>query len=576
MKLTAMILDPNRRLIGFMVSGKAKEFGEMGNAEYERPLSTKYLMDIKFNNRQAYFSGGNITEKSGFHINQLRMLISSGDTLTEIPNTMKLTTRYVHNNENIGFDVVFGNGDTAKYKYADVMKLAELFKPDNFVVKVNDAGKQFIAGKSGCPLGALPVVEIGEASTAKKTKSAAKPVTPVTGTMVNYTDIFDVFEFVNSHSGFIINFAGTKYEATGDKIETTPSAFKPLGVGEVASPYLDFNETKFNASCKFKNPGVIEIGTPNPGPVFAGHVNNQVYTYVYRSKNIFYNGEHRLTKLGIIIPENAVEELYNRFSRSMAITEVTDETVIAVVNRLINWPNSKVFEVDTSKLALISPEKYNKFILDDAGIYRETLKLAKAKIAMKYVRGALKELAGFGYVTAPKNRPIAPQFAMKSEEELRALIMAGVDIYTGSYSESGETTYRSSGDGPAIPEVSYIIDGLDPKNYDYKKLTTTDKCPEVIAVMIDKVNAETDMVAKSKLLNAMSVELTKNESDAKKALWLHKTSMWLKANKLGVHKHNPQNWELNTKKRTKAICYNCNTPEAKGLQLLVLNTDIAK
>lgn len=576
MKLTAMIIDPNKTLIGFLVLGKASEFGEMGNEQYERPLSIKYLMDIKFNNRQAYFSNGIITEKGGFHINQLRMVVAKGDTMEDFPNSIELTSRYVHNNENIGFGVKFGDGSENRYKYADVMKLAELFKPVNFVVKTNDAGKQFIAGKTGSPLGNLTVIEIGDAGTAKRTKSGAKPVSPVTGKMVNDIDIMDVFDFVNKYNGFIINFANTEYQATGEYLESASDKFKSLGIGEVGNPILEFNETKFNATCKFRNPGVVQIGPTNPGPVFAGVANNMVYTYIYRSKNIFYNGEHHLTKLGIIIPNKAVEELYNLFSSSMAITEVTDTKVIEIVNRLINWKDSKIFEVDTSKLSLISPKKYDNYIMDDEGVYRETLKLAKAKIAMKYVRGALKELAGFGYVTAPKNRPIAAQFAMKSEEELKNIIMAGIDIYTGAFTEVGEKTANKNAKTDAVPEVSYIIDGLDPKNYDYKKLTTTDKCPPAIAIMIDKVNNEEDLIKKSKLLNDMMVELERNEREAKRAIWMHKTCMWLKANKLGVHKGDAANWEINTKKRTKATCYDCKLPKVKGLQLLVMNTDIAK
>lgn len=584
MKLTKMIVNPNKTLIGFMVKGKAAEFGTIGDPslQVENACTLSHLWNTRFNNAQAMFANGTITEKGRFHINQLPMLMCMADgSMVPFNNTIELTSRYVRDNENIGFGVKFGNGDENKYKYSDIIKLAELFRPVNFIVKVSEGGKQFIAGKTGYPLSALPVIVIEGTTNAKKTKSSAKPASPVTGgSLVNDVDILDVFDFVNSVNGFIINFVGTEYKATGDTVEETPSSFKPLGIGEVGSPYLDFNETKFNASCKFKKPGVLEIESTNTsgGPSFAGTAQNQmVYTYVYRSKNIFYNGEHHLSKIGLIIPEDKEHELFERFSHSMAILEVTDETVISVVNRLINWKDSKIFEVDTSKLALISPSKYSKFILKPEEIYKYTLDLARAKIGMKYVRGAIKELAAAGFSAAPKGRGIAPQFAMKSEEEIAKLIEAGIDPFTGAFTASGTEVKSKKSGTDAAAEVSYIIDGFDPKNFSYDKIVNNpEKNRPEINNLVAKVSGIGDFAERARTLQQISAEFDKRENEAKRVLWLHKASMWLKANKLGVHKDDASSWVINTGKRTKATCYNCMDDKAPGLQLLVLNTDIVR
>lgn len=575
MKLINTIVDANFNLIGFMVRGKAREFGEMGTEQTERPLSIRGLMNNKFNNNQAYFGDGKITEKGKFHINQLEMLMNTGDTFNKIDNTITLTSRFVHENENIGFGVNLGGIHDDNIKYNDVIKLAELFKPTNFITKINDHGKIYIAGKPGSPLSSLPTHVIGEAGTNKKTKSGAKKATPVSGKVINVLDIFDVFDFVNANNGFIINFAGTEYKATGESYEKANEKFTSLGIGEVGSPRLTFNETKFNATCRFKNPGVIYLENKTEGPVFAA-ASSPVYTFIYRSKNIFYNGEHHLNKIGIIIPESAVNELYDRFSSSMAIMKVNDSNVIQIVNRLINWKNSAIFEVDVSKLALISPNKYDKYILDDMEIYRNTLKLATAKISMIYVRGALKELAGYGYVSPPKNRPIVSQFALKTEKELKELIMAGINIYDGSFTEPGETVFNKNSTKDANPEIRYIIEGLDPKNFSYDKLTNTDKCPDNVAKLIATVQGVTNFDERAKLLNSIMVELEKSQDEALKSLWLHKTSMWLKNDKLGVHKSDADHWTINTKKRTKATCYDNTIPNVKGLQILLSNIDLIK
>lgn len=577
MKITAVIVDANFGLIGFKVSGKSHEFGYFGNEPKEFSVSINWMMESRFNNSQLYAGNGKLTEKGGFHINQLPMLMSANGQMNPVNNTIKLTSRYVNNNENIGFGVEFGDGNTAKYKYADIIKLSSLFRPENFVIKTNDKGRVFIAGKSGCAISDLPVVAVGDAGTAKKTKSGAVEGSAITGGgIVNNTDIIDLFEFVNKHNGFIINFHDTKYEATGETTKYAADNFKSLGIGEVASPYLQFAETAFNASCRFKNPGFVSMPTENTGaPTFIGMAQAGVYSYIFRTKNIFYNGDIRLKRLGVILQASDEAEFISVFGKSMSITPVTDETTIKVVNQLINWSNSKIYEVDVSKLALISPAKYDGFILNHADLFNAVLKMSSAKMIKTYARGAIKGLNAIGVFNPPKNREIAPQFRMKSQDELEKLILAGVDIYTGAFTEDGRVEKNSSAeDKSANPEVRYIIDGLDPKNYDYKKLCDPDKCPDIVAGVIRQLDSIEDPVERIKKLNSAIDEYDKLEYEAKKKLWLHKTAMWLKSGKRGVCMDDSRSWVVNTKKRTKAICYDCLDAAAPGLQILCLNTNI--
>ena len=579
MRLIKSIVNENMSLIGFIIRGKAKEFGEMGdNTIIERSVDFRYMMKTGFTNSQVVFRNGHITERGNFKLNQLEMVQMVNGTFTGIPNKITLTSRYVMNNENIGFGVKFGNGKDATYKYDDIIKLSEFHCPDNFIVRENEAGKIFIVGKPGHSIAALPVVAIGSGQTAKRTKSGAKVATPVSATMINKIDIFDLFDFVNSCNGYIINFAGNKYKATGEYVEKAASNFNSLNVGEVAQPRLSFSEDKLNALCRFMNPGIISLSNSGDGPMFIG-ASNSIYTFIYRSKNLFYNGEHHLTKIGVIIPENNVEDLRNRFAASMAITEVTDENVISVVNRLIAWGNSKIFAVDVSKLALISPSKYDNYILDNSKLFSYVNDLSICKITSKYVRGAIKELGSVaGIYGAPKNRPIAPQFKNKTEEELENLILNGIDIYSGAFVEKGETVKTGSSTDPdTIINIRYIIDGIDPNNYNFKKITQQrDKCPKSVISVVEKMEGISDLENRLVELNKLQDALDKKENEIKRVLWLHKASMWLKANKLGVHKGDAGNWKLNDRKRTKATCYDCTAAGTDGLQVLLQNVDIAK
>lgn len=151
-------------------------------------------------------------------------------------------------------------------------------------------------------------------------------------------------------------------------------------------------------------------------------------------------------------------------------------------------------------------------------------------------------------------------------------------MFTGALNLRGtEKPSWKSGESTPVAEVSYIINGFDPKNFTYDKIVKSpEKNRPEINNLVAKVNGVEDFTERARLLQQITVELEKREYAAKRALWLHKTSMWLKAGKRGVHHDDAASWTVNTGKRTKATCYDCIDPAAKDLQLLVLNTDIAR
>ena len=576
MKLTHTIVSKDFNLVGFRISGTSKEFGGIGNAKVENNFTLKYLMNAGFNNSQVFIGNNKITEKGSFHINQLPMLVYTDDKtdLISFDNRITLISRYVHKNENVGFGVKFGDGTTNAYRYAAVIKLSEIFKCENFLIRTTEKGRVYIAGKNGSPLTDLPVVEVGDPGTAKRTKSSAIESGAVTGKMTNDVDILDIFDFVKNCNGYIINFKGTEYKATGE-YTAAGDRFMSLGIGEIASPSLSFNETKLNATCRFKNPGVVNIGEATDGPIFAG-TQNVVYTYVYRSKNIFYNGEHHMEKVGIIIPEDRTAELFDKFGRSLVITEVTDANVIKAVNSLINWRGSKIFSVTVNKTALISPTKYNSLILDSHKLYEEVLKLCTVKIALIYARGAVRKLAEEGYKGTPKNRDIAPQFKNKTEAELAELAAIGINIYDGSYAAPGDKVYGGKSDASQDVEIRYIIDGLDPKNYTYAKLENPDKRPNGMESLFNSIDTimNSHRADGITLINEIIKTYEKHEYETLRTLWMHKAAMAMATDKAFVHSHDKNDWEINISKRTKATCYDCKS--AAGLQVLLTNIEMAK
>lgn len=580
MKITALIVNGNHSIVGFRVKGTESEFGRIGKEKIEVDLNKSYFFTRKFHNGQVIFQNGTIIEKGNFKLNDLPMiLLENNGAMMPIQNSIKLTDRFVRDNENIGFSVIFGNGTTGKYSYNDVIKLAEIYKPSNFIVKSSTSGKKYIAGKSGQSIMDLPANVLGDESTNKKMKSGAKEATPVTGgERVSDVDILSLIEFVKANGGYIINLPGTSYTPVGDTVTSAGSKFKSFEIGEVADPYLDFNETKINASCKFRNPGTVLLNPPSDDgkPSFVTS-SIPIYSYIWRSKTLFYNGMFNLQKVGIILPESTTDELYSKFASAMAVVPITDEKVISVVNKLINWKNSKIFEVSIENLSIISPSKWDSFILSYDNVYKYVDALANVKIALKYLRGLNKDLAEAGVYAPKPSKTVSSQFSMMTSDQLKALVDAGVDPFTGAYTESGETTKNTKKPVSDVVEINYIIDGLNPANFSYAKMVEKpEKMPDKVSELATKLQTYSDPNDTVKAVAAAIEKLSKEEHSLKEILWKHKVSMWMKASKAGVYKGEQGNWEIDTKSRMKATVYRCKLPGMNNLQLILNNVDIVK
>lgn len=567
-KLTHLIVDEAYRLIGFIGEGKARDFGEISNEKITRPISMKYLFDTNFSNKQIAVRKGIITEKEGFKLNQLPMQMLTNNSYVPISNTITLTKRYVQDNTVVGFGVTIGENLNGKFTYENTIKMCDMFRPTNFVIRYGANNKRFIAGKAGMSLNSLPTETIGEVSKAKRTKSAAKEVDNVTGNFVTEVDIMDLYNFIRSVNGFIINLPGSSYKAT---TQSSPAAkeFVPFNIGEVGTPWLDFNETKFNISCNFKKPGAVAV------ELHPGRLTN-VITFVYRKKNIFFNGDNYIKKLGVVVPNSADDELKARFGKSMSFTEITDVGMTQPISMLIAQQNVKFYEVDTSKIGLIAKSKLDSMILSTPDLYRKVLQLTQYKFTLKYLNGLVKDLKNSGgFTSGEKPKDIAPQFAAMTNEELMTLTENGIDVYTGAYTIKDEGHKTSGVAKDESVEVAYEIEGCVPKSMTYAQMVASpDKVPEFLSVLMANFESITDFNERGLKAREAIDRLEKEISALKRDLWMHKCAMYLKSNKSSVHSHDAKNWELNTKKRTKAKCYNCKQKGYEKLQLLVSNIDI--
>lgn len=576
LKLTKTIVDGKRALIGFLVSGKEKEFGGFSNNMIERGIPVSNLIKEKFSNNQISTVNGKIVERNKFKINELPMVVYVNDNYVEVDNTVNLIGRFVQDNENIGFRVKFADGSEENLKYANVIMLCKWFKPGNFSIRTSSLSKQYICGKKGGPnLDDLPATIIGETpkATPKRTKSAAKETKPeFNGAIESGFDILDIYGFIKDCNGCIIKLPGEQYEAATEDGETITEGFTSLGIGEVASPTPMFNATKINVNAGFKKVGFVPV-------TLNGNTQN-ITTFVYRTKSIFLNGENYIKKFGIAVPTNNEEELIKKLGRSLALEKITDSAITSPLGQVIDAKSLAFYKVDTSKLDVISEKKRTESILTTKQIINTCKKMYELKLISKAVgpKGGImknfKDSLGETEVAKAKNKKLHGLFSMMSPEALNAISASGIDLYSGAYTIAGTPYAKKSGTVSEEDkvEIEYIL-----KGYEASKLTgakvldavrdnDSTKVPESVIKAVNKVLSITDFYKQYNEANKLYELTEKKIAELNKILWMHNASMYLNGNKQLIHTHDSKNWIPDTSSRVKnSKVYMCKSKGAEGL-----------
>lgn len=573
-KLLNSIVDDKRRLIGFIAEGKDKEFDGFTDEKIQKPVRLSWLADRNFKNNQVAVSNNGIQQLANFKINELPMVAITPDGYVNVDNSMKLIGRYMSNNKVVGFDVELA-GDKARYTYKNVIDLSFWFKPENFIVKTSSTGKMFITGKPGVKLGDLPTEVIGEKSKAKRPRSGATAPTSVDGHIDNVFDIMDLYSYIQSLNGQVLMLPTEKYVRTGTATTAAASTFIEMGIGEVASPFIEVGETKLNANTNFKKPGMVNV------PAGGGSI--PVQTFVYRKKTIFRNGDNHIKKFGVVIPKSKSDEFVQAFSKGMVITPITDNNITQPFSALIGRNDVDFFEVDATKVDMFSKDKIKNSILTNKQIYELTDSLYRDKLIAKYLgtrAGLLKELKNAGVmIEEASGRQIMPMFAAMNDEFRNSLEACGIDLYTGSFTDTQpvDRSSKSKGDKKIDDTVSiqYAIDGKDAGKITYKMMDNgSDKVPADILKLVETFKNIADDAEKARKARELLRKTEKHMDEIKLKLWMHKCAMFIEGKYEKIHTHNKTQWALNTKKRTKAKFYNCLDPQAEGLMVGLENVDI--
>lgn len=581
-KLIKTIVDPQRQLIGFVVSGKEKELGGVSNAEVERSILVDAIIKDKFTNTQISVIKNKIVEKGNFKINSLPMTVYTGETFIDIPNTVELIQRFVRNNENIGFRVRFADGGEDNILYTNLIFICKWFKPANFAIRTSSNNKQYICGKEGLNIDKLPSVVLGEESKAKRTKSAAKEVGKELNTTIETGfDILDIYDFIKSCGGCVIKLPTENYVAASEGGETVTEGFVPLGIGEVALPNPQFNAVKINVNASFKKVGVV--------PVVINGATTNLTSFVYRTKSIFLNGDNYMKKFGIAVPSDKEAELVKALGASLGLEKITDNTITAPLGQVIDAKSLVFYKVNTDKIDLINKEKRNNSIMNA----RQLMSICKKQYELKLISkaignraGLIKEFLNELNIPTTHDSKLFGIYSMMNEESLKAVKEAGIDIYTGAFTTPGKPVYNKASKGSEGTteeiEIEYMIKGLDISKITGKQVLeavlkndTTKVTANIIKTILPLLDKNKSTEEKLKMAEEVNSKIEKELYKINRQLWMHNASMFIEGNRSKVHTHDAKSWAPDTTSRVKtAKVYAYNGKTAEGLIVKIKGTEI--
>jgi len=556
--LKKVVIDMRGALIGFVVEAPASFFGAIGDEIIDYTKTLADLKAMQFCNKQVDMRSGRITELGNFKLNSLPCMVYTDGKLIDIDSSISLTGRFTSGSKVIGYKVRFegfpGKPEANK-RTEEITQLAKWMKPTNFMLRHNyESGKLYLNGK-GCSLSDLPETVIGEKKTRKGTDTpvrARNQGQPIQGgvdpSIENTFDILDIYNIIGELNGQVIHFPTEKYEAVSESGTKTEEGFQSSNIGELASPYLDFNSQKLKVNAQFKKLGYVMVNINNRG---AAPIN----TYIHRTKSIFVAGEAHIKRFGVVVSQEKQNELMNRLGKSLAITPYNLGSLASAVSRFGSVPNPVCFSIDASSLSLISKEKAKNSLLTAEEIANLCKKRYEAKIIRKYCNAMMsdikKELGGKVVSEKVQSKEIYSEFRLYSEDILDALREVGFDIYSGAYSRTSEasnTSDKTSKDKDTGVSIAYFM-----KEYDDSKKTAA-ILKKAVKSKDTSVLSENilDLLVGGESISSPFARFTWAEKTARKAdrqlasierqLWMHNATMFKMGSKNLVHTHDAADW----------------------------------
>ena len=575
-KLTAVLLGNDLSLIGFRASGKPTDFGMLGKESIDVNIGLSDMLQRKFVNNQIDCSTGRLREIGGFKVRNLPSAFLKEDgNIQPCSNKIDITARFMSNNEPIGYRVRIGQtGQEFDMSIKNIITMTNWLNPNNFVIKHSAQDRMFICGKPGImKLEELPVIEIGDkTSTAKRPKSSAQSTDGKDVRLSSDVDILDIFETVSSMDGFIIKLAGEEYKRTAPSKGETSAEFISAGLPEVSSGFGSFNPEKLSVNSGFRKIGTVYVDFGEQGV-------KPVYTYTYATKSLISSGTKHISSIVVGVTPECKNTIIEKLCKSMGIKEVDKPEIVNPVRSITGVRDLQLIAIDTSKLELLAKSKIDSSLLSVTELYELLKESYKFKFTNKYLKTMIPIWDGESMVatqdmTGDIDRSrLFKSFQSLDYEQLNSLILAGIDIFDGSYTnidKSKQHSHSSDGDDTEKISIAYAI-----KSYDINKITGKEIAALVEDRNVDKLKIAShytpemlnqlrgiagisniqDRIEQAKRLQK---EVYRNIEVLNKKLWQHECAMLSIGNYVKIHDGDAKDWVLDDKFRGKTgMRYNC-------------------
>ena len=579
MKIISTIVDSNYIMYGLELEGRSSEFKEEGKDIIRKVITLNQLIDKRFKNSQIACLKKGIKELNNFKLKELPMKLFDGKNYINIINNLTLKKRLLVEGKLEGF-LVDINGIEKRFSVEEIINLASWYNLINFYIKFKN-NKVFISGKKGNSLIGLPEEElVAEKKTNKKHKVKTIHDKKIVSNIISFNDfdIITLYKIIQDLNGMILKLPTENYEKSKIAKKKYHEDFIDLGIGEIGSPYIVYGEKKLNINSRFKKIGNVLVNF--------NKYNHTIQTYTITSKHIFLNGKNYMKKFGIIIEKEKAQILKERFSKSLALNQITDTSILTPIKSFLGSKTLEIFTVDTGRLDLINHNKIKNFILKNNLILDNIKRLNDIKVQKRYYNFITKEVSS---ILESKSIFVEPEkfgiYKGMSDELLLALSDAGINVYTGRYEKKEDVNEDDIPDDKENYEdndyeVIYSIKGFQsiPSAKDiYMKNNKAEKYISVeFSKTIDDFNKMPDDKLKLQKIEKALKALDREQSEIIKKLWMHKISCFSAGNYKGFKIPNKEEWVsiMNNKINDSTKEFMCKEVGCESLLLKLKGLDI--
>ena len=435
-KITHTVVDAGLMLVGLEILNEDDKTSKV--------FSLTQLKQMGFENNQILISGDKLELKGNFKLKDVPMKIYLGDAqaLQPISNEIAVVGRVNNGTTDTGYVVESATGQKAVVNVEVLGKLNKLFSPKNFIVnKRSDTGKSYLTSKPGCPkISDLPIVG-GIAAQLQNRAIKKNVVAPVK----NNVSFWNLTKMIDTMQGVFIKLPNVKYNADTKMVvptEKTDSIDDISKFGEFALPKLEVITTNANLNLSFRAKVKVKISDLDGNPQF------DVWSNKISSKTVYKNGECNMSEIGILVKKSMKEQL---------MQVLTDNGIQN--GALENAGLKKFYANSVGKnqpqdlcIIWISLKNIPEFVASDIQEFRASLpngkQLVKDLFDYTCVKKALTEFrkikkeaveAGTGIQT------IHPELQGYTEDQLKLIAAAGINLKFNTYTFKTEKTATSSG-----------------------------------------------------------------------------------------------------------------------------------